>query len=293
MATQNDFSFKELSLEDIEATPDLQSRMALNASVVKDYAEQFAIAGISIPAVTVFYDGDKYWLADGFHRVAAFKSIGRKTIGANVYPGNRRDALLHSLGANAEHGLPRTKADKHRAVEIAVTDPEWGQWSDSELATRCKVSRPFVAKIRSSLVNVASEKAYKTKHGTVSTMKTANIGRGYSPQRPNNSDDGAPTPMSKEEELEMRLRETCDTANELHNENQRLRDAISVGQYEASEIEKIDVQETLKELREQIRIKDIEIASLTASRNMYQNRAAEAQRYIKVLQSKLKKAGIE
>jgi ParB-like chromosome segregation protein Spo0J len=293
MATQNDFSFKELSLEDIEATPDLQSRMALNAAVVKDYAEQFAIAGISIPAVTVFYDGDKYWLADGFHRVAAFKSIGRKTIGANVYPGNRRDALLHSLGANAEHGLPRTKADKHRAVEIAVTDPEWGKWSDYEIANKCKVSRPFVAKIRSLLVNVASEKIYKTKHGTVSTMKTENIGRNSSSKNHDTSNDGAPPPMTKEERLEMEIKESSDTVIQLAEENEKLRQQIALGRYEGNEFEKFDIQEELNNLREKNRLLELENKTLRESRDSYQYENSQMIRTIKTLRNKLKKLGIE
>ena len=77
------------------------------------------------------------------------------------------------------------------------------------------------------------------------------------------------------------------------SEIERLKDAIAVGQYDASDIEKIDVEETLADLREQLRIKDIEIVSLRESRDTYQNRCVEQMKQIKVLQSKLKKAGIE
>jgi hypothetical protein len=81
--------------------------------------------------------------------------------------------------------------------------------------------------------------------------------------------------------------------NETIAENERLIDAIAVGQYDASDIEKIDVEETLKDLREQIRIKDIDIQSLRESRDTYQNRSAELMKQVKALQNKLKKAGIE
>lgn len=102
-----------------------------------------------------------------------------------------------------------------------------------------------------------------------------------------------PYQMTKEEELSQKLLELTDQFKETIAENERLKDAIAVGQYDASDIEKIDVEETLKELREQIRIKDIDIQSLRESRDTYQNRAAELMKQVKALQSKLKKAGIE
>ena len=68
---------------------------------------------------------------------------------------------------------------------------------------------------------------------------------------------------------------------------------MALGQYDATDIEKEDIEQTVKDLREQIRIKDIEIASLRESRDTYQNRAAELMKQVKALQAKLKKAGIE
>lgn len=53
-------------------------------------------------------------------------------------------------------------------------DPEWSQWSDSEIARRCGVGHDMVASHRpkNSLAENASEKTYTTKHGT-----TANTGK--------------------------------------------------------------------------------------------------------------------
>ena len=64
-----------------------------------------------------------------------------------------------------------------------LTDPEWGQWSDNEIAKKCKVSQPFVSKLRNSLTyNVISDnhKNYKDKHGNLSKMNTAKIGKSAS-----------------------------------------------------------------------------------------------------------------
>jgi hypothetical protein len=65
-----------------------------------------------------------------------------------VHEGGRRDAILFAVGANATHGLRRTNADKRRAVLTLLHDPEWRQWSDSEIAHKCRVSRPLVAEMR-------------------------------------------------------------------------------------------------------------------------------------------------
>jgi hypothetical protein len=44
-------------------------------------------AGESLEPVLVCYDGEKYWLYDGFHRVEALKSLGRKRVDADVFVG--------------------------------------------------------------------------------------------------------------------------------------------------------------------------------------------------------------
>ena len=58
---------------------------------------------------------------------------------------------IASLGANGSHGLPRTNADKRRAVEILLRDPEWSQWSDREIARRACVHHQMVGAMRREL----------------------------------------------------------------------------------------------------------------------------------------------
>ena len=61
-----------------------------------------------------------------------------------------------------------------------LQDPEWGQWSDSQIARQCFVHQSTVSRIRSSLMQSMSDKqerTYKTKHGTIAKMNTAKIGR--------------------------------------------------------------------------------------------------------------------
>ncbi|MEX2673523.1 MAG: hypothetical protein WD294_15600 [Phycisphaeraceae bacterium] len=88
------------------------------------------------------------------------------------------DAILYSVGANADHGLRRTNADKRASVETLLADDEWAKWSDNKIAKACGVSPTTVGTARSSLSNLDSEpRTYTDRHGNTSTMNTSNIGR--------------------------------------------------------------------------------------------------------------------
>jgi hypothetical protein len=92
--------------------------------------------------------GDGYWLADGYHRWHAAEIAGLQTITVDVRPGGRREAILHSVGANAEHRWRRTNEDKRRAVQTLLNDPEWSGWSDREIARCCGVAPSSVGALR-------------------------------------------------------------------------------------------------------------------------------------------------
>jgi hypothetical protein len=171
-------------ITDIRTDGATQSRESLDVATVAEYADAMA-NGAAFPAVVVFYDGQSYWLADGFHRVAAAKQSGMAEIDADVRQGSRRDAILLSVGANSSHGLRRTNADKRRAVMTLLNDEEWSRWSDREIARRCVVSHVTVKNYRDEIsllkINSDEPRTYTTKHGTTATMNTANIGRTPAP----------------------------------------------------------------------------------------------------------------
>ena len=129
---------------------DAQMRVEMHPETVADYAADM-LDGAVFPPVIVFHDGADYWLADGFHRVEAARKIDRKEIEVEIRDGTARDAILHGIGANATHGLRRTQADKRRAVERLLTDPEWAAWSDRKIAQLAKVDHKTVGKIRREL----------------------------------------------------------------------------------------------------------------------------------------------
>ena len=135
------------------------------------------IGGAVFPPVVVFYDGAEYWLADGFHRRAAFERTNQRDILAHVEQGTRRDAMLYAVGANANHGLRRTNADKQRAIDTLLRDEEWRTWSDSEIARRVGVDHKTVGGRRRALEStweIPRSDERKTADGR--TMDTTNLG---------------------------------------------------------------------------------------------------------------------
>ncbi len=178
-------SVEAITLDAIRTDGGTQARGAIDAAWVDELAAVVADGAGALDPVVVFYDGAAYWLADGFHRVAAYAKAGRAIIRAEVNQGTRRDAVLYACGANAKHGLRRTNADKRRAVETLLRDDEWTQWSDREIARRCGVSNDFVSRTRPSICHSmtdapeapASTTRTVERNGVVYEQNTANIGR--------------------------------------------------------------------------------------------------------------------
>lgn len=136
-----------LEIAKIKATPEAQPRVSLHYPTVEEYAE--ALRGdAEFPPLIVFFDGTDHWLADGFHRLEAYKQCGYVEVPVDFRKGSKRDAILFSVGANARHGLPRTNEDKRRAVMVLLNDPEWGKKSDRWIAEQAAVSAMMVSRMR-------------------------------------------------------------------------------------------------------------------------------------------------
>ena len=162
-------------MSDIELDDQIQPRVEQKEEVILEYAENLA-NGAEFPPVDVFYDGETYWLADGFHRYQAYALENRDTIPAIIYKGGRREAIIHAAGANATHGVPRSNADKRRVVGNMLKDPEFNIESDNTIAEWCKVSQPFVSKMRKEFTynGYKFESVRKCADGRI--METSNIG---------------------------------------------------------------------------------------------------------------------
>lgn len=168
-----------IRLTEIRIDGGTQPRAEINDTVVADYADAIR-DGVTLPPVTLFYDGASYWLADGFHRFHAHARVGAVEIASNVHQGDKRAAILFSVGANASHGLRRTNADKRNAVATLLRDDEWSAWSDREIARACAVGAPLVADVRRSICNPITDRAAARtvqRGGSVYQMETDGIGR--------------------------------------------------------------------------------------------------------------------
>lgn len=144
-------TIQSIEISNIRMDGGTQPRSQLFKEVVAEYAEDMK-QGANFPPVTIYYDGEEYWLADGFHRVRAKEAIEATEVTAEVHFGTQRDAVLYAVGANAAHGLRRTNADKRRSVERLLRDHEWSLWSDNAISKKCGVSNTFVGKIRNELM---------------------------------------------------------------------------------------------------------------------------------------------
>ncbi|OAN71265.1 hypothetical protein A8B82_21055 [Sulfitobacter sp. EhC04] len=136
--------------------------------------------GDQFPPVVVFFDGSDYHLADGYHRVASALRNQERKIEADVRKGDKRDAILFSVSANATHGHRRSNADKRSAVTRLLQDEEWSKWSQTDIAKTCNVSREFVNRVSQEIPSSdrSQDTSRKvTRGGTTYTINTANIGQ--------------------------------------------------------------------------------------------------------------------
>ena len=126
-----------------------QVRAAIDDAIVEDYAECLRSGG-TLPVVTAFRDQDgRAYLADGFHRLRAYESVGRTEIDAEIHSGTREDALWCALGANRSHGQRLTGADKKHAIELAFE--AWPERSQRRIAAQIGCSQQYVGKVRAQV----------------------------------------------------------------------------------------------------------------------------------------------
>lgn len=145
---------------------DERCQMRVDQSV--DHGEALATAydrGDELPPLHVFERVDTRALVviDGFHREWALRKVGAKTARVIVVGhGSIDEARAAALGANATHGLNRTRADKRRAVRLALDHPFAGDWSDEDIADKCRVSAELVLDVRKELDEESAAKTART-----------------------------------------------------------------------------------------------------------------------------------
>ncbi len=248
-------------LKDITLDADLQVRQNIHDEAVNEYTETLREGG-KLPPVTVFHDGSRYLLADGWHRYFAHKKAGLADVEVSIIKGSKRDAILYAVGANDTHGVRRTIADKRNAVAKMLDDMEWSELSDREIAKRCHVSHVFVGQMRKGdqPKPVAKEKEYPV---------------------PKELDE--PTVSHKDDEL----KEMAETIASLAEELERSEARIAVAAMEATDEEKGLAQTKFMEM--EAKIKDLEQQNLhlTARRDSLMVENNELKKQIKKLEKQI------
>lgn len=156
-----------------------QPRAKIDQQICDEYGERMK-AGEKFPAVDVFFDGESYWLADGFHRVQAYvMAVPGEAIECNVFHGSLQDAQWYSYSVNKAHGIRRTNPDIRRAVKAALAHPKCQGLSDAALADHVGVRRETILRYRHKSKPDLLQ-SHKSTHRTGRdgrTIKTSNIGK--------------------------------------------------------------------------------------------------------------------
>jgi len=259
-----------INLNDIDIVGSYQARVEINSDDVDKYAEQMLLGEVFPPIVIFNVDG-KNLLADGYHRFYAHKKNNKTRIDADVRKGSYRDYMFYCwfTNPNNKHGRPPTNADKLKILRDCLEDFEVSLWTDAEIARKLGFAHTFVHKYRE---NKPTEIVVTKKDGTTYKRKATTA-------RP-----------IKEAEPEIELPPVEDKNAEvieyLNQEVETLRDQLAVASVpeEGRDLAK----ETIESLREEIRLLQIDNASLKASRDKYQAENAQMKRQISMLNKKIK-----
>ena len=137
---------RNVPLNDLVLDPNLNLRDRLDDFTVERYADSWD----RLPPITVYEVDGKWLVADGFHRHAAAVMLGKRTIPAEIVVGSFTDALDFVASVNLFHGLPLSRSERRRAVEVKLKLHH--DWSDRRMSEELAVSRELVAKIRRQLI---------------------------------------------------------------------------------------------------------------------------------------------
>lgn len=134
-----------LALTAILVDLEVQSRVAMDMEHCRFLSGELAISG-ELKPILVFFDGERYWLANGFHRYHVYVKAGRKQIRAIVKPGGRTEAIIESARVNDNASKGKTPEDKKRSLRMLLEFPEWRNKPAKELCDYVGLSRLTVVK---------------------------------------------------------------------------------------------------------------------------------------------------
>ena len=123
----------------------LQCRESVPEETIRAYEDGWR-EKTEFPPVEAFEVEGELYVTDGFCRVLSAQNVGKSKVPCLVSKGSWQDAVAAACGANAQHGLPRTNADKRKAATMAIL--EFGDKPNREIARICGVSHTYIDNLR-------------------------------------------------------------------------------------------------------------------------------------------------
>ena len=174
-----------VSLDDLKLDTRLQIRESINSEKVTEYAEAMRDGEKFPPIEAKSVDGELL-ITDGFHRWYSAREAGFQDFETKVTDGTFLDALFDAVGANWNHGIPRTYEGKRKAVLKLLAEPECTSFSDLKIASLTRLSNHFVGKVRAEFEGRAKKSVEKDTNRNIPIRSISDI-----PTEENMSQDDA------------------------------------------------------------------------------------------------------
>ncbi len=156
-----------------------------------------------------------------------------------------------------------------------LSDLEWQDWSDRDIAAKCGFSHTFVSAVRKELGKAKSTTTFN-RMGKVVTRKD--------PEKKQID------PVPEFSEAEVEREEMKALVDILQKQNEELQDQLTITQAASTDdIQKEKAESVIKDLRAQIRVLEIELKAVKSSRDQFQAENAQLMKQVAMLQKKLKK----
>lgn len=193
-------------------------------------------------------------------------------ISANLHRRHLTPGQQAAIVASAQDWGKAQKVGNPQLRNVAQLDTAKDRSSQSGASLRTQQMADKVAKADPDL-------AKKVGHGEISLPKAL---KSISPQ----------VEKQEHEEFDQKeheLQEAHDTINLLAEENNKLRDSLAAGQLPEDEI--VSAEQTMIDLRKQVKNLEVELDAVKSSRDIYQRENEELKKQCKMYEGKLKKLG--
>jgi transposase-like protein len=169
----------ELDRKLLRKDGETQPREKLDRKHIEDLVRDWRKGARFEPALA-YYDGQYYWLIDGYHRNAALEELNESKILIEIRYGTLEDAKWHSYSVNQHKALKRSNADKQRAIIGALKHFYGANRSNVQIAEHCGVDEGTVRAWRKKLENNGeiepNHERTVIRQGKTYSQKTTHIG---------------------------------------------------------------------------------------------------------------------